>query len=198
MSTIGLLNGELLDYENPDPELIDLETMAVVLGGIPRFGGHTLRFVYVDEHSSRVGRFARRDAELRYPLDPGCTQLKWLHKMCELHGNLHDGHEAYTPWGDITDGKTGYMREVEAGLDAAIFKRLRLEHPSDEIKAIVKRADKHALWVEARLWAPSAPRWADLEPPAPDIVDTLLDLTWPRRGESWLRRTQELLAEVRP
>jgi hypothetical protein len=192
MSTIGLLNGKLLDYENPKPELIDLDTMAVVLGGIPRFGGHTIRFVYVDEHSSRVGRFSRAEAERREPDD-----LR-LHCLCELHGNLHDGHEAYTPWGDITDGKTDYMRGVESGLDAAIFWHLDLEPPSDLVKGIVKRADKQALWIEARLWAPSAPRWADLQPPPPELVDALLGLTWPRQGECWLRRTRALLAEVRP
>lgn len=42
MPTIGLLNGQLFDYENPDPAAIDLETMAHVLGGVPRFGGHTI------------------------------------------------------------------------------------------------------------------------------------------------------------
>ncbi len=192
MTTIGLLGGELLDYTNPDPALIDLETMAHVLGGVPRFGGHTIRFVYVDEHSSRVGRFARLDAE---QLHPGDVRM---HDLCELHGNLHDGHETYTPWGDITDGKTDEMRKVEAGIDAAIFQHLGLEPPSDAIKAIVKRADKRALWIEARLWAPSAPRWTDLQPPPAELVETLLGLTWPRPGECWLRRTNELLATLGP
>jgi hypothetical protein len=192
MATIGLLNGQLFDYENPDPAAIDLETMAHVLGGVPRFGGHTIRFVYLDEHSSRVGRFARFTAERSHPGDVR------MHDLCELHGQLHDGHEVYTPWGDITDGKTDEMRAVEAGLDAAIFQRLGIEPPSEVIKEIVKQADKRALWIEARLWAPSSPRWTDLEPPLPSFVEPLLSLTWPRLGECWLRRTRELLAELAP
>jgi hypothetical protein len=192
MATIGLLNGQLFDYENPDPAAIDLETMAHVLGGVPRFGGHTIRFVYLDEHSSRVGRFARFTAERSHPGDVR------MHDLCELHGQLHDGHEVYTPWGDITDGKTDEMRAVEAGLDAAIFQRLGIEPPNEVIKEIVKQADKRALWIEARLWAPSSPRWTDLEPPLPSFVEPLLSLTWPRLGECWLRRTRELLAELAP
>ncbi len=200
--TIGLLNGTLLDYRHPDPALIDLKTMAIVLGRIPRFGGHTTRAVHVDEHSSRVGRFTRwlglrsitGGGERRVSIDDAVVAERLAElDMLELHGNIHDAHEVYTPWGDLTDGKTDYHRKIEAGLDVAIYEALLLTPPTERIKGLVKQADKLALWWEAKLWAPSVELWTDLEAPADDIAHQVMGLIGPEQGEDWLTRTKALL-----
>lgn len=189
--TIGIHNGYLFDYLDPDPALIDLETIGVVLGRMPRFGGHTTRLVTVAEHSLRVRRLARWIAML------GANQLESIERV-ELHALLHDAHEVYTPWGDcLSPGKHDFMHEVEDNLDVAILESIQLEPPCDGTKVVIKHADMLARYYEATLWAPHAPHWAPWLPSRPKTIadaEELLRIVQPCANEDWLAETMLLLS----
>lgn len=184
MPNIGLLNGKLFDYHNPDPALIDLETIATVSRRIPRFGGHSTRVVSVCEHHLRVERIVLELVRRGHDLT--------LSNAASLYALLHDAHEVYTPWGDITDGKTDYMRAVEHAIDDAIAVALGFEPPSDEVRRVVKEADRIALYWEAQLWAPSVKLWTDLVERTP-TVERMEILIAPEPGEDWLSSVRDAL-----
>jgi hypothetical protein len=177
-TSIMVDSGLYFDFLAPAVGDVVLDDIAHSSGATVRFNGHLRRLVTTGEHMARVGRIAHAIAPRGFE-----AESRFL-------GHIHDAHETYTPWGDcLRPGKTAEMREVEAKIDAVIFRRLlgRDWQPSDQAQQVVKTADNLALYFEAMLWQRRGADWA------PHVlsgaVDSgqltrLLPLIWPRHGES--------------
>ncbi len=169
-------SGLYFDAKNPRAADVVLDDIAHSSGQTVRHNGHLCRPITTAEHMARVGRIA---AVIAPP--PFKREARFL-------GHLHDAHEAYTPWGD-RPGKTDEMREVEAKIDEAIFRRLtgRNWEPSSEARAAVKEADNIALYFETMIWQRHGDDWAPslLKPGTPLAgLLSLLPLVAPLRGET--------------
>jgi hypothetical protein len=147
MSGIQVVSGGAFDYRNPRPQDIHIEDVAHALGNICRFGGHTLRFYSVAEHSVLVSSIA-----------PPHLALQAL---------LHDAAEAFI--GDMPRPLKTLLPEyrvVEARVWRAVAERFGLPETLDplihELDNRVLLAEKAAL---LRQPAPVSWAWADgLEP----------------------------------
>lgn len=176
-------NGKAIDLTAPDPESIDPEVLAIVLGRICRFGGHTIEHYSVAQHSLLVESMVTVD-ELKLP------------------ALLHDAHEAYWGFGDVQQpAKVLISREVgdflryHAGLfDAVIAERFCIapalfHHPQ------IKLADCVALATERRdVLGPHAgmDRWQHLpDPVSAYIVPVPAEIA----AEFFLDRLNELWSE---
>lgn len=129
---------------DPTPDAICIEDIAHALSHVCRYGGHSLRFYSVAQHSVMV-------SELVSP-------------ALALHGLLHDAAEAYC--GDVIRPIkrliSGYDA-IEHGIATAICDRFRIER-FDRLpvgaRAEIKHADNVALVTERRdLVAPHAWPW---------------------------------------
>lgn len=109
-----------------------LDDIALGLSRAPRFAGQSLVPWSVAEHSMVVALLARP-----------------LGAAMELHGLLHDAHEAVT--GDVPSSwKPPELRALQKGLDARIYRALGVVRPSPEEAVQVKLLDLQALVVEAK------------------------------------------------
>lgn len=145
MNSIGFetSSGLTFDLLRPDPEMVRIEDIAWSLSRQCRFNGNTRFFYSVADHSVYVGNL--------------------LPPEIRIYGLLHDAHEAYL--GDIASpikkllGKER-IRQIEKGIDAAIYKALELALPSEEVLGLVHKADVLALRIEAYHLMPSRGSWA--------------------------------------
>lgn len=118
-----------VDLYNPHPDQIHIEDIAAALAKICRFGGHVKRFYSVAQHCCLVAN-----------LVPAPLMLEAL---------LHDATEAYC--GDVIKplkvllGKV--YEEIEARFKAPIVDKFSL-YNTDDVKAILKRADMQAVELE--------------------------------------------------
>lgn len=136
-----MLSGRRLDILSPSPMDIEISDIAHGLARVARWNGQTKGpFAYsVAQHSVLVERLVQANA-------PTLDQ-KW--RLATL---LHDGPE-YVIGDMITPFKAvlgNQYKEIEAGLEAAIHLRFGL--PANlpaYVKAIIKRADRMAAWLEA-------------------------------------------------
>ena len=136
-----MLSGRRLDILTPSPMDVEIHDIAHGLARVARWNGQTTgRYGYsVAQHSVLVERLVQTNA-------PDLEQ-KW-----RLACLLHDGPE-YVIGDMITPFKAALgpaYKQIEARLEAAIHVRFGLpaELPA-YVKAIIKRADRMAAWLEA-------------------------------------------------
>lgn len=128
LSHIDVTSGQRIAFLDPRPEQIDVIDIACGLARIPRYYGHTRRFLSVAEHAVRVSRL------LPPPL--------------QLVGLLHDSSEAY-----IGDAHSGLKRlmpiylRIERKWERVIAQRFGIAFPFDPA---VKVADLTMLATECR------------------------------------------------
>ena len=139
---------------DPRPEDVFIEDIANGLAGIRRYTsqGHIARHYSVAEHSVLLTR--RVLYGLRWPA---------LDCMCVL---MHDASEAYL--GDLVKAVKplldGY-REVEAQVDAAIFRKFGLTDRFPELHEKIKEMDNRIVPVEKKAIFPSyQPRVQEFAP----------------------------------
>lgn len=130
------------------PDAVNICEIAKVLSRIPRFGGHTLEWYSVADHSVRVSEIV--DEKLK------------------LAALLHDAHEAYTGFGDVCSPAKSLVPEVhkvEATVDLSIAEAFALNAETFKSPEI-QRADLVMLATEKRdLMAPQPALWNELPGP---------------------------------
>jgi hypothetical protein len=125
---IWTLSGHRVDIHNPKPSDFDIETIAVALGRICRFGGKIKKeipFYSVAEHSVLVSKL--------------CP------KHLKLHGLLHDGSESFlndiiSPLKLIPEVYNAY-NPIEERFMRAIAKQFKFSY-SQKNKREVKKYDR--------------------------------------------------------
>lgn len=142
--TFKLLNGGYMNLLNPDPKLIDLQSIAVSLSRICRFGGHCPKFYSVAEHCVHATELAYRDGvrgnDLRAIL-------------------MHDATEAFL--GDMIKPLKNLLPEysvIESSFERAVGSafNIRFSDHSD----IVKHYDRVMLKAEKEnMWPDDASQW---------------------------------------
>ena len=141
-NTIKLASGAYLDIANPDPNLIDLESIAHGLSMTCRYGGQCPEFYSVAEHSVLCTVAAR---------EAGDSDI--LRDVL-----LHDAAEAFI--GDIPKPIKLMLpdyQEVEAAVEAAIRERFGLSVDSADR---VKKYDRAVLKLEKQtMWPEDSEEW---------------------------------------
>lgn len=132
---------------DPRPEDICIEDVAHALSNICRFGGHSLRFYSVAEHSVLASAIAHELWAKRNPERPpprgGLAALRLARRTL-----LHDAAEAYL--GDVIRPLKIELHDykaIERQWEAVVAQAFNLE-PDPEADAIVKEADRIALVTE--------------------------------------------------
>lgn len=163
--------GNAVDLLNPHPASIDIEDIAHHLSLTNRFTG-AIRCPYsVAQHSLYVSMM--------------------LSGPDQLHGLLHDAHEAYlgdisTPLKNASDRQ--WINILSRNLDSVIYERLDLELPDIETCLRIKRADMQAMADEKAFLKPnSTSDWREygLPPPAGDIT---VALDWRESKQAFIER----------
>ena len=148
-----MLSGRRLDLSAPSPLDIELEDIAHGLARVARWNGQTTGewALSVAEHSLLVERIA---AAIRRGVEP-----RW-----QLAALLHDAPEYV--FGDMISPLKRHAGErqveLESLLQEAIHERFGLPRKiPDEVRALIKRADRAAAHVEAIQLAGYTPAEAD-------------------------------------
>lgn len=142
--SIRTRSGAFLDFNDPDPDTILLEDIAVALSRAPRFNGHTGPFYSVAQHSVYVGRLIS-DVEQR------------------VKGLLHDASEAY-----IADVPTPAKRlmpdyyRLEASVMSAVAKKFGLPEGFQH-EDVVTQADRAMLFLERDAMIDDSVIWTNEE-----------------------------------
>ena len=164
--------GKTIDLENPTPDGVDIIDIAHSLSMTCRFGGHSISFYSVAEHSLLVEKLGSENPEdnSRTP-DPKQT-------MALL---LHDSAEAYI--GDIiTPLKTILHKEIchlETLWLSSIQKRFDIGNMLTDQNPIIKHADRLALSIEViRLLRP-CDKWCEVfDRPTDDQMRNTFYMGW--------------------
>ncbi len=95
-SSIQTYTGQQLDLQDPQPEQIDIEDIALGLSRMPRFAGQTRMFYSVAQHSVLVAKHAPREMRLQALLHDAteaylCDLPKPVKSLCPNYETL----EAY-------------------------------------------------------------------------------------------------------
>lgn len=194
-TAIMTASGRFFDPMAPRVEDVNLHDIALALGRIPRFNGHTKRVITVAEHSLRVARFAVRIAASR-------GMGEHARRVVELLALLHDAAEAYL--GDIVRPlKTRAHREIEAGVQAVILDAFTGHAMLDLIDedaawSAVHDADNIALYFEAMLWQHGAQEWAPALLDGLDVGDPLgfLPLVVAREPCRWIDAVHRAIGDA--
>lgn len=161
-SWIGTYTGKHFWVLDPKPEEVCIEDITHALSQICRFAGHTEGFCSVATHCLNVERF---------------LEARAYSPLIRLYGLLHDAAEAYV--GDMSRPMKvccpGF-KEIEDGVQKAIYKHFGLAEPTPSIIEVVKEADDYILTLEARRFMSSTERW-NLVP-----VDAGAELTYTVSG----------------
>ncbi len=123
------------DFDNLENSDISLQDIATALSRNNRFTGHTKKPYTVAQHSAYVGNLMGLDE---------------LSDRLQLLGVIHDFHEAY--FSDMSSPLKWYLKDklgFDANaycetIDAAIYKKLGIEPPTEEEHRIVKEYDMRA------------------------------------------------------
>lgn len=151
-------SGRMIDPVRPQPDTIGFDDIIQALSRQPRFAGHTrLPWTVADHSAFVVDILERRDATNGHAARP----------YVYMFGLLHDAHEAYT--GDIPQPIKTYLDSdrlirLQAALDRATRRSLRLREPTACELQAVQEADKTALRLEGALLMPQVgqPTWRAL------------------------------------
>jgi len=136
-NTIKVAAGHYVDLSNPTPNMIDIDSIAIALGRICRFGGHCPRFYSVAEHSVHATELARK------------AGMKTDIMRAVL---LHDAAEAYI--GDVVKPLKiilpGYA-EIERRIEKAIAERFNVDFERYYISIrtcdrLMLKAEKRSMW----------------------------------------------------
>lgn len=174
MTWIQTFTGRVFSYDQPTPDMVDIQDIAHALANVCRYAGHTTHFFSVAQHSVLVSqRCEPKDA---------------------LWGLLHDATEAYVA--DLArpikhlPGMQAY-RDLEARVMGVIAERFGLE---PEMPASVREADNRMLGTEASQLMGEPPKpWPFWAEPYPDLV---VEPLFPGAAEaSFLTRFATLTAD---
>ena len=143
-NTIKVSAGHYVDLSEPDPETIDIESIAAGLSKTCRFGGHCDHFYSVAQHSVNCYLLA---------LD-GCVTGSALRAIL-----LHDAAEAYI--GDVVKPLKVMLPDymaIESKLEAAIEKALNVSF--SENRDVIKHYDRAMLKIEKqKFWPECSEEW---------------------------------------
>lgn len=145
--------GLSFDFDDPQPEQISVDDVAVALGNCCRFAGHVRHYYSVAEHSVLVHRLA---------LDAGAGPEEALVAL------WHDAHEAY-----LGDCPTPLKHKIKAeapgvweGMEAAINQAIATKVGFDVAlfrSPLIRAADREALGYEAAVLKPEGTPIYDLD-----------------------------------
>lgn len=178
MTWLQTHDGKKFDFITPDPAVICPRVLATVLSRICRFGGHCEPFYSVAQHSVHVSKLVGNNPAV------------------ELAALLHDAHEAYWGFSDVTSpakrldpGVQKFLTDYAYRIDRVVaarfgFDAVLFDHPR------IATADLCALATEQRdLMAPPPAPW--IEMPPPDVKQICPVESWEAR-----RRFTERLEEL--
>lgn len=165
-------SGHYFDFLNPDPATIQIEDIAWGLAYTCRFGGQSLAFYSVAQHSVLVSDI--------------------VPQHLALAALMHDAAEAYI--GDVVGPLKQLLpdyKEVEKRVEAAVAARFGLPAIMDPL---IKHADLRLLRTEQRdLTAGSAENWNGLDNWTP-LPDQIIPWNPSHAAAVFLGRFQELAA----
>lgn len=148
-NVICTFTGRYFNLESPLPGQVDIRDIAWALSNICRFGGHSLGFYSVAQHSVLVSRI----------VPPAAARA----------GLLHDAVEAY--FGDVVKPLKNLLpdyRRLEAQAEAVIMRKLGVDAELEIYHEEIKRADMIALATEKRdITAAAHHDWGGLDGVAP-------------------------------
>jgi 5'-deoxynucleotidase YfbR-like HD superfamily hydrolase len=143
-NTIKVAAGHYVDLADPQPETIDIVSIATALGRICRFGGHSPEFYSVAEHCVHAYELARADG-----LPTEALKAILLHDAAEAYiGDVVKPLKALSPW---------YM-EIESRFERAIETRFDVDFAkhADHVRCydrLMLKAEKLNMWPDdLRLW----------------------------------------------
>lgn len=173
---IRTYSGIAFDLDDPRPEMVVIDDIAVALARLPRFLGHTFQPYNVAQHSLLVSNL--------------CPEFP-------LEALLHDAHEAYV--GDLTRPlkrlletyAPGVWKGLEGRIQAAIEKRFGLLHCASVGE--IKFADDALLVTEARDLLPRGTEEWDAIPAQP-LVSRIEPLGEDAAREFFVAKFHELMA----
>lgn len=143
-NTIKVWGGQYVDLLNPDPDTIDLESIAHALSMMCRFGGHAPRFYSVAEHSVLACKIANAD----------CKDNEVLRAVL-----MHDATEAFV--GDMVKPLKVAMpeyRKVEEKVETAVGVRFGIDFHKHA--ATIKHYDRAMLKAEKiHFWPEDSEEW---------------------------------------
>jgi len=133
---VGVYSGHEFSTLNPCAKDVKIEDIAHSLSNICRFNGHSRFFYSVAQHSIAVQQMMKED---------NCSIYL---QLCSI---LHDATEFVTcdlptPWKCCIKG----FKEIENGIEDAIFDAFGIKKPSEEEHSIIKEYDRKALYVESK------------------------------------------------
>ena len=170
-----LYSGRKFYPGNLSPDMVDIRDIAAALSKVCRFGGHTLRFFSVAEHSIVVSKLVKH-----------YTKSDEL----ALQGLLHDVQEAYV--GDFPTPLKRYFPQLNQIQDMAWEAcAAKLGQPA-VLDPIVKQCDLECLTLEVRqnMAKPIDVDWSGLKEPGYTVALEFLD---PKKAERrFLRRYRDL------
>jgi len=127
--TITTISGKKIDFNNLDPNNIDIMDIAHALGKICRFGGHVNRFYSVAQHSVIVAHLVPEN--------------------CKKAALLHDASEAYL--GDVVKPLKILLGDAYGRIEYYFTSTINYKFGIEltyEIEDEIKRADRYALEIE--------------------------------------------------
>jgi len=145
-------SGQHLDLLNPDPNDIDIDTVATVLGRVPHWNGHTVVPISIAAHSIDVlNRMDRKLSQAEPVLQLSPAELK----AYALIALLHDAHEAYV--GDVSRpmqaAMGGDFNEIARNMQEACFVAFGvLDYwltMDERVTEMLEEADDESLEVES-------------------------------------------------
>lgn len=175
-NAIKVASGHYVDLLNPEPESIDIKSIAAALSKVCRFGGHSPRFYSVAEH---------------------CIHATVLATKSEFTGDalravfLHDAAEAYI--GDMVKPLKVMIpayEEFERRIEGAI--QVAFDVDFDRWHKTIKRFDRAMLKAEkVSMWPEDAETWSGFG----EIPDVAVEFQFwtPETAESQFLAMAELL-----
>ncbi len=177
-------SGRPFDLAGQDQKQVNIRDIAAQLSKQCRFAGASTVFYSVAQHCVIVSAALKRHGPL-----------------AEMHGLLHDAHEAYT--GDITRPVKNLLAAVSpydilgdlsARIQETILRALRIPDCPAAIQHAIGEADEAALATELRdVMAEPQRAWGLKARP---FKAAIMPLAWPRAEEKFLQRFHDLSIAV--
>lgn len=147
-NSIKVYSGQYVNLLNPDPQSIDIPSIAASLSKVCRFGGHCPKFYSVAEHLIHAFQLAEHDGQ---PFE--CLKAVFL----------HDAAEAYV--GDMVKPLKVTMPQfakAESRIEAAIESRFNVDFAKWQTE--IKRYDREMLKAEKlEFWPLDNTHWQGFE-----------------------------------